>query len=142
MQIERTQQDTLVENLLPDGSRMILDSDRETVFALNATAGAAWDACCGPTTLSAVTEQMRRSLNPAVTEEFAEEAILELANRNLVATSGPGSPSTRREVLATLGALAVPLVVSLTLGEQRAYAKVSVSSVKPCSACSIPIPKG
>ncbi|MGA7343801.1 MAG: PqqD family protein [Terracidiphilus sp.] len=130
MQVERTQAGALVENLLPDGSRVILDSTNETVYALNATAGAAWDACNGPTTLSRVTEEMRRSLNPAVTEELAEEAIQQLQSKKLVAASGLPALTTRREMFATLGAIAVPLVVSLTLGEQRAYAGSTVSAIK------------
>ncbi|MGA7343799.1 MAG: PqqD family protein [Terracidiphilus sp.] len=105
---------------------MIVDRASETVFALNATAGAAWDACSTPTTLSGVTQNMRRSFGPEVTEEVAEQAILELQERNLVATSGPAM-RTRRQVLATLGAVAVPLVVAMTLTEQRAYAGQSQS---------------
>jgi hypothetical protein len=60
MQVERTNPAILVENKLPDGSRVIVDSANETVFALNATSGAAWDACSMPTTLSRVAEDMRR----------------------------------------------------------------------------------
>jgi hypothetical protein len=43
MQVERTQSDALVENRLPDGSRVIVDSSSDTVFALNVTSGAAWE---------------------------------------------------------------------------------------------------
>jgi hypothetical protein len=123
MQVERTHSEALVVNSLPDGSRVILDSGNERVFALNATAAAAWDACNVPTTLSDVTESMQRSFDPATTGELAEEALLELQKQNLVKTSGPSSQGTRREFLATLGAIAIPLVVSLSVTEQRAYAK-------------------
>jgi len=123
MQVERTKLNALVVNELPDGSKVIVDSRNEKVFALNATAGAAWDACSGPTTLHRVAQEMQRSLNPGITEELAEEAILRLQEKNLVATSGSFSATTRREVLATLSAIALPLVVSLTMADQKAYAQ-------------------
>ncbi len=52
MQVERVSTDGLVINQLPDGSRVIVDEKNEQVFALNTTAGAAWDACSNPTTLA------------------------------------------------------------------------------------------
>jgi hypothetical protein len=123
MQVERTNADDLLVDKLPDGSKVIVDPKNETVFALNATAGAAWDACSGPTTLSKVAEDMQRSLDPSVTEELALESILQLQEKNLVTTSGSFSNATRRQVFATLGAVALPLVVSLTMAEQRAHAQ-------------------
>lgn len=123
IQVERANRDDLSVNQLPDGSRVIVDSRNEKVFALNATAGAAWDACSNPTTLSEVARDMRHSFNPGVTEELAEAAILRLQEQNLVKTSGSSSTTTRREVLATLSAIALPLVVSLTMTEQRAHAQ-------------------
>lgn len=128
MQVERTNPAILVENKLPDGSRVIVDSANETVFALNATSGAAWDACSMPTTLSRVAEDMRCSLDPAITEEFAEEAILQLQDKKLVNTSGPSSLASRRQFLASLSAVAVPLVVALTITDQRAHAIVARST--------------
>ena len=122
MHVERTQSNELLVDKLPDGSRVIVDSRNETVFALNTTAGAAWDACSLPTTLSKVTEDMRRSLDPRISEELALEAILQLQEKNLVTTSGLSTMGTRRAVLATLTGMALPLVVSLTMAEQRAYA--------------------
>ena len=88
MQVERTNSDALVVNKLPDGSRVIVDKQNETVLALNATAGAAWDACSVSTTLAGVTASMQRSFDPGVTEELAEEAILQLQAQKLVTTAG------------------------------------------------------
>ncbi|WP_260736479.1 PqqD family protein [Tunturiibacter lichenicola] len=138
MQIERLQSDALVENRLPDGSRVILDPTNETVFALNATAGAAWDACSAPTTLSNVADDMRRSLNPAITDEIAEEALLQLQDKKLVNTSG--SSATRRQFLASLSAVALPLVVALTISDQKAHAMVARSAA-PKPAPPKPKPK-
>src|SRR5271168_2620490 len=131
MQIERNNSNDLLVDKLPDGSKVIVDPKNETVFALNATAGAAWDACSGPTTLSKVAEDMQRSLDPSVTEELALESILQLQEKNLVTTSGSFSNATRRQVFATLGAIALPVVVSLTMAEQRAHAQSAGSGGGP-----------
>ena len=130
MLIERANTDTLVVNSLPDGSRVIIDSENERVFAMNATAGAAWDACTVPTTLSAVTQNMQRSFHEGVNEELAEEAIQQLEKQQLVSTSGAPSQATRRKFIHTLGAIAVPLVVSLSVTEQKAYAENANSGKK------------
>lgn len=123
MQVERVNSADFVINSMPDGSRIIRNSNDQSVFALNATAGAAWDACSTPTTVAGVAEEMRRSLNPSVTDELAEASILELQEKNLVTISGTEAKATRRQILAGLGAVALPLVVSLTLGEQKAHAQ-------------------
>lgn len=127
MQVERINSDALVINRLPDGSTVIVDNENETVFALNTTAGAAWDACSDPTTLTGVTENMQRSFNPETNEELAEEAIRQLHDKNLVKTSAPYSHATRREFIATLSSIALPLVVSLSIADQRAYALKATS---------------
>lgn len=120
MKVERTKAD-IVENALPDGSRVIIYSNHDRVFALNATAGAAWDACESPATLAQITESMRKSLSPSVTEDLAEQAVMSLQEQNLVIASSAGT--SRRQMLASLGAIALPLVVSMTLSDQKAYAK-------------------
>jgi hypothetical protein len=130
VQIERGPLNALVENQLPDGSRILVDNSSETVFALNATAGAAWNACSAPTNLSDLTKEMQRSFGPDVTEELAAEAILELQKRNLVTASliAPKT-TTRRAFVTTMGKVALPLVVAMTLTEQRAHAKTAQSTV-------------
>jgi hypothetical protein len=127
MQVKRTNSDDLLVDELPDGSKVIVDHKNEMVFSLNATAGAAWDACSGPTTLSRVAEDMQRSLDPRVTEGLALEAILQLQAKKLVTTSESSPNATRRQVFATLGAIALPVVVSLTMAEQRAHAGTAMS---------------
>lgn len=127
MQIERTEISDLVVNGLPDGSRVIVDSKNETVYALNASAGAAWDACKTETTLSQLTEEMKRTCNPSITEEFAEEAVRQLEDKKLVKSSGIFARTSRREVLAGLSAVALPLVVSMTMSQQRAFAQTAQS---------------
>ena len=123
MQIERLNTKDLVVNSMPDGSRVIRNSKDETVFALNPTAAAAWDACSSATTIAGVAQEMRRSFDPNVTDELAEACLLEFQKKNLVKISGATGKTTRREVLAGLSAVALPLVVSLTVGEQKAHAQ-------------------
>ncbi len=136
MQVERVNSDVFNINRLPDGSRIFTDPKSGTVFALNAAAGAAWDACGCPTTLSGVAKEMRRTFDPQVTEELAHEAIAQLREKNLVTTSDVAPSTTRRRLIAGLSAAAIPLVVSLTIADQRAHS-VLASSVKPC-ATAIP----
>jgi len=128
MVVERVNPSNLVMNAMPDGSRIIRNAEDETVIALNATAAAAWDACSSGTTIAAVAKEMRKSFDPQVTDELAEASILELHDKKLVTISGSGFNATRREVLAGLGAVALPLVVSLTIGEQRAHAQEANSA--------------
>jgi hypothetical protein len=122
MHVERANRSDLVVNALPDGSKVIVDSGNDKVFALNATAGAAWDACGSTATLSEVTANMKRTLQAGVSEDLAEQAILSLQEHNLVIASGASAGTSRRQVLATLGAIALPLVVSMTMSDQKAYA--------------------
>ena len=65
---------------------------------------------------------MQRSFHEEVNEELAEDAILQLEQQRLVRTSGTSPQPTRRKFITTLGAIAVPLVVSLSVTEQKAYA--------------------
>jgi hypothetical protein len=140
VQIERGSNNNLVENQLPDGSRILVDSKSETVYALNATAGAAWDACGVPTNLDNVTNEMRYVLGNAITEELAQEAVLRLQEQKLVTTSMMAQQKSRREVLTTLGKVALPLVVAMTLTEQRAHASVARSGT-PCTPPPPPPPR-
>ena len=125
MLIERTSSNALEINSLPDGSRVIVDRGNDRIYALNPTAGAAWDACTEPTTLRELAVTMQQHFNSETTEEVAHEAILQLASQGLVATSEP-QPS-RRQFMAGLTAVALPLVVSLTVADQQAHAAMARS---------------
>jgi hypothetical protein len=112
MQIERLNSNALVVNALPDGSKILVDLRKETLFALNPTAGAVWDACSSPATLQEVAAKIRAS------EDVAEEAVLELQAKHLVAITGPSRSAWTPAAAPT----AVPLVLSLTMTEQKACA--------------------
>jgi len=122
MKVERVNSGNLAINSMPDGSRIIRNSDNNTVLALNPTAAAAWEACASATTVAGVADTMRNSFNSAVTDELAEASVMELQDKKLVTVSG-SFKATRGQILAGLGAVALPLVVSLTVGEQKAHAQ-------------------
>jgi hypothetical protein len=128
MQIERVNPEGLTENRLPDGSRILVDAHNEKVIALNATAGAAWEACSAPTTLAQVATDMQRTLTPDASEDLAADAIRQLEEQKLVRTSAPEGTSSRRAFIGKMGAVAaLPVVAALTMTEQRAYAHNSGS---------------
>jgi len=130
MQIERLNNGALSESRLPDGSRILVDAGNQKVIALNATAGAAWEACSTPTTLEHMTAEMQRTVNPDVSEDWTSDAVRQLEEHNLVRTSGSEAISSRRSFLGKMGvAAALPVVAALTMNEQRAYAKTSSSAV-------------
>jgi hypothetical protein len=139
MNIQRANLCSLVVNQLPDGSRIIVDPVNSTMFALNPMAAAAWDACRNPTNLASVAAEMRASLHPQATEEQARQAVFELAEKNLVMTSEALPQPSRRGVLGSLGAaMFLPLVVSLTMAEQRAFAQNAGSRFERPHACPMP----
>ena len=141
MRVERTNSEGLAVNKLPDGSFVIVDPARDTVFALNAAAAAAWDACSHPTTLSQVTEEMRRTFDARATEELAEEALMQLEAQKLVSTAPATNLSSRRKFIGQLGAAAVPIVIAMSATEQRAHASAARSvTLGPLPPIPLPIP--
>lgn len=141
MNVVRVNCDNLAINTMPDGSQIVRNSDNNTVLALNPTAAAAWDACATANTVSGVAETMRHSLDPSVTDELAEASIAELQEKKLVSISGSEFKATRRQLLAGLGAVALPLVVSLTVGEQKAHAEHASSIDRNFSRPRANVPK-
>jgi hypothetical protein len=115
---------------LPDGSTAIFDKVTNTVHALNASAAAAFEACHEPVTLSALTAVIEQRLGRAVTEDTALEAVAELERAGLVSASGTTEElrnASRRQLLKAAG-VALPVVLSLTAAEQRAFAAQAVSA--------------
>ena len=126
MKIERVQSDTLAVAKLPDGSVAVFDAETKTVYSLNATAGAAWDACSQAATLPEIMESMRTSLGHEVTEDLALDALRELQKQGLLKTDVLPSEATRRSLVRT-AAMVAPVVLALTAAEQRAAAQSSYS---------------
>jgi len=74
---------------------------------------------------------MQRSFDPGISEELVKEAILQLQHKNLVKTSGTPSQASRRQFITTMSGIALPLVVSLSIVEQRAYAQKYILLANP-----------
>jgi hypothetical protein len=108
---------------------------------MNQTAAAAFEACRERRTVPQLAAEMRETLNRPVTEEIALAAIDELERVGLVAcsgmSSGERSQTSRRSVLravAGTAATAAPLVFSLSIAEQRAFAQAAGSGAPSISA--------
>jgi len=141
MNVERVNSGNLAINSMPDGSQIIRNSEDNTVLALNPTAAAAWNACSSASAIADIAETMRRSFDSSVTDELAEASLLELQDKKLVAITGSSFKATRRQILAGLGAVALPLVVSLTVGEQKAHAQNAASFDQDFSRPRANVPK-
>ena len=133
MQLKRICSADLAIEKLPDGSTAVFDAGSKTVYSLNATAAAAWEACGGSTTLAQVAEKMQRSFNPATTEGVALEALFQLQEKGLVEMDLPLPGPTRRSVVATAGGVVAPVVLALTSAEQRAFAGSAISGTTTTS---------
>jgi len=76
-----------------------------------------------------------------VSEEVALDAILQLQEKNLVTITDSPALTTRRQLVASLAAVALPLVVSLTVAEQKAHASTAKSTPKgPTPPKPTPLP--
>jgi hypothetical protein len=139
MQVERISSADLSVEKLPDGSTAIFDAKSKTVYSLNATATAAWEACRDTTTLEEVVETMQASFDPAVTDEIALEALQQLQERGLLTMTEAPYGSTRRTALATAAGVLVPVVLALTAAEQRASAAFVGSGTTPAPTTTRPI---
>lgn len=118
MHVERADSSSLVETKLPDGSRVVVDTRNDAVIAMNASAGAAWEACSQPTTLSAIAADLEKA---GMNAEAAEDAVFQLRDKKLVTTSEPPKPSRRRFMAGM--AVTVPIVAAMSLAEQKAFAE-------------------
>jgi hypothetical protein len=117
----------LIEKL-SDGTTAILDTNSKSVYSLNASAAAAFEACRGTVSAAQVAETMQSILGTPVTEDLALAAIAQLEEHGLASSSVPedvASVASRRSLLKRIGAVggaAVPVVLALTAAEQRASA--------------------
>ena len=76
----------------------IFDAKTQSVYSLNATAAAAWEACEHLRSLAEVAASMSASLGYDVTEAVALEALAQLQEQGLLKTPLP-SRATRRNVM-------------------------------------------
>ena len=118
--------DQLTIERLPDGSTAILDQRTKNVHSLNVSATVVWDACKNGATLAEVRKALELKACAPVDESLAEGALAQLHNVNLVQTDTPVaaelSAAARRTALLRAAAVAVPVVLTIALSQQRAMA--------------------
>jgi hypothetical protein len=117
---------------LPDGSTAVLDQRSKDVHSLNSSATTAWEACRQGATLAQVRKALETHAGAPVDEEIALSALSQLRKVNLIHSDAPMSESmmnqARRSTLLRLG-LVAPLVLTLALSQQRAYAFYANSGI-------------
>ena len=127
-QLQRVPGEFVVERL-PDGSTVVFESATKTVHSLNPLAALVFEACREKISVTRLIE----AIGSPVSEEPILAAIGELESAGLVERSGAEGTS-RRGVLRAVGiaaGAAVPMVLSLTASEQRAYAAIARSGPQP-----------
>jgi Coenzyme PQQ synthesis protein D (PqqD) len=126
----QTQAQNLQIEKLPDGSMAIYDLRSKSVHSLNRSAAALWEACEGGATMPQLAESLGKRIGTPATEEEVPVWINQMRQLDLIVAKG-ARPATvpqpgRRSMLAGIGA-ALPVVLTLTAAEQRAYAQTSGS---------------
>ncbi len=121
---------------LADGSTAIFDQRSKSVHSLNASAAAVWEACAKGATMSQLLAALTAHYGSPVSTETALHALAQLEAASLIEsdarTAAPVSGLDRRSILksiGTAGAVAIPVVLTLTGAEQRAYAQAAGSGV-------------
>ncbi|MCE5310254.1 MAG: hypothetical protein LLG20_21675 [Acidobacteriales bacterium] len=128
-------QNLLIENL-PDGSVAVFDAESRAVHALNAQAAAALRACGQHSTLPAIALAMSRELQTRADDAAALEALAQLEASGLVQCVGrekAAAEPSRRSIFG-VAAAALPVVLTLTAAQQKAYADQAGSNVPSISA--------
>jgi hypothetical protein len=112
---------------LPDGSTAILDQRTKNVHSLNVSATVAWEACKQGATLAEVRRTLELRTGVPVDEAIAKGALAQLHRANLIESDAPVpeqlNPAARRSALRA-AAVALPVVLTLALSQQRALAQV------------------
>jgi hypothetical protein len=115
---------------LPDGSTAILDQRTKNVHSLNVSATVAWEACKGGATLAEVRRALELRAGAPVNDAIAEGALAQLHHVNLIESDAPVAElrnAARRTALLRAAAVAVPVVLTLGLAEQREFALYAAS---------------
>ena len=121
---------------LSDDSMVIYEQISQQVHSLNPVGAAVWEACSVETSEPAILEAVRAKLGPATDEDAVWSAVQSLQDANLIVAEEPElaevsaaviGPS-RRSVLSNLrAAIIVPAVITMTMAEQKAAARIAKS---------------
>ena len=130
----RSEMSSLTVEKLPDGSTAIVDNRSKSVHSLNPSATLVWEACAEEATFATIHAAVESHSRAAVDADAIRQALAQLQRVNLI--EGPALlPADsvdlgRRSLLkraGAVGAFAIPVVLTLTAAEQKAYAFQSQS---------------
>ena len=126
--------ESLTVERLSDGSTAIVDNRVKSVHSLNPSATLVWDACGQGATIEQIRQAIEAKSGSPVDAEVIHQALAQLQRANLIESESPISAETidlgRRSMLkraGAAGAFAIPVVLTLTAAEQRAYAFQAIS---------------
>lgn len=131
---------SLTIDRLSDGTTAILDNRVKSVHSLNRSATLVWEACANGATMTQIHETVQAKLGYSVEAEMVHQALAQLQRANLIESESPvpeynvpecNIDQGRRSLLKRAGAIAVPVVLTLTASEQRAYALLAASTTPP-----------
>jgi len=134
--------ESLTVEKLSDGSTAIVDKRSKSVHSLNPSATMVWEACVKGATFAEIHAAVEDRTGAPVDADAIRQALAQLRHVNLM--EGPSTlPAEsvdlgRRSLLkraSAVGAFAIPVVLTLTAAEQKAYAFAAVSRTTPVPFC-------
>jgi hypothetical protein len=119
---------------LQDGSTAIVDNRSKNVHSLNPSATLVWEACAEAATFAQIQAAVEARTGVPVDAEMIRQALAQLQRVNLIEGESTIQLDNvdfgRRSMLkraGAVGAIAIPVVLTLTAAEQKAYAFQSQS---------------
>ena len=127
----QTEAESLHIEKLPDGSMAIYDLRSNSVHSLNRSAAVLWEACADGATMCQLTAALDNRLGIRAPEEEVLSGIDQMRRLNLIVSEAAvpvaaAEPDRRSMLAAALGA-ALPVVLTLTAADQRAYSQTAGS---------------
>ena len=126
--------ESLAVEKLSDGSTAIVDGRSKSVHSLNPSATLVWEACAPGATFAEIHAAVEDRTGAPVDADAIRQALAQLQRVTLI--EGPSTLPVesidlgRRSLLrraGAVGAFAIPVVLTLTAAEQKAYAFAAVS---------------
>ena len=129
---------------LPDGSTAVVDRRSNSVHSLNASATQIWEACANGATFAEIQSALEKRAGEPVDAMAIRQGLAQLQRAKLIESESPlglddidiGRRSLLKRVGAA-GAFAIPVVLTLTASEQRAYAFQSLSGTTPAPTTTL-----
>jgi hypothetical protein len=140
----RPESDRFLVERLPDGSAAVFDTTSEAIHSLNQTAALVWECCREPVAIADIADVIQRVTGLPEPRAVAEDALRQLERGGLVEAcrEDVANRASRRDVLLKIGgvsaAFLAPLVLTLTLTEQHAFARQAGSPGQTTSTTGAP----